>query len=203
MSVMARKETLELLIEGGKASPGPASAPKLSALKMNVGEIFKEVNAKTKEYAGMQIPVKVVMDPSDKSFEVVVGTPPVSSLIKKEMGIKLMKGAHMIDAKKAEAGAAPTAAAPAEGAAEGAAAAPAAPAAEKEKVAMEILGDIKMDKLVKIAKMKQPALFCRSMKACVKQVVGTCASMPITVEGKKPKQVIKEIEEGKYDSLIQ
>jgi large subunit ribosomal protein L11 len=165
---MVRKETLDLLIEGGKAAPGANSAPKLSALKMNVGAIFKEINDKTKSYAGMQVPVKVVMNPDNKTFEVIVGTPPVSSLVKKEMKIELMK------------------------------------ITEEEKTAGKTtMGDIKMDQLVKIAKMKQAALFCKTLKACVKQVVGTCASMPITVEGKKPTEVIKEIEEGKYDSIIQ
>jgi large subunit ribosomal protein L11 len=165
---MARKETLDLLIEGGKAAPGANSAPKLSALKMNVAAIFKEINDKTKPYAGMQVPVKVVMNPEDKTFEVVVGTPPVSSLVKKEMGLDLAK------------------------------------LTEEDKTAGKMsLGDVKMDQILKVAKMKQPALFCRSLKACVKQVVGTCASMPITVEGKKAVDVIKDIDSGKYDSVIQ
>jgi len=165
---MVKKETLDLLIEGGKAAPGANSAPKLSALKMNVGAIFKEINDKTKAYAGMQVPVKVIMNPDDKSFEIVVGTPPVSSLIKKELKVEIAK---ITDEEKA---------------------------AGKRSV-----GDIKMDQLVAVAKMKQPALFCNSLKACVKQVVGTCASMPVTIEGKKAIEIIREIEAGKYDSVIQ
>lgn len=165
---MGRKETLDLLIEGGKAAPGPNSAPKLSALKMNVGDIFKKINEQTKDYAGMQVPVKVEINTEDKTFEVKVGTPPVSSLIKKELKIELAK------------------------------------ITEEEKTAGKIsVGDIKMEQIVRIAKMKQPALFCKTLKACVKQVVGTCASMPLTVEGKKAREAIKEIDEGKYDSLIQ
>ena len=74
---------------------------------------------------------------------------------------------------------------------------------EEKAAGKNSLGDIKMDQIVKIAKMKQSALFCKTLKACVKQVVGTCASMPITVEGKKAIEVVKEIDEGKYDSLIQ
>ncbi|RLC33259.1 50S ribosomal protein L11, partial [Candidatus Shapirobacteria bacterium] len=34
---MSEKETIELLVEGGKASPGPTTAPKLSAYKLNIG----------------------------------------------------------------------------------------------------------------------------------------------------------------------
>lgn len=222
---MPRKETLDLLIEGGKASPGPNSAPKLAALKMNTGEIFKQINEKTKDYAGMQIPVKVEMNPAKKTFEIIVGTPPVSSLIKKELGIKLMKTAHMENIKKTEAGAAESGMAAAkptetekkeeakhdgkkeeakEGEEEKKDETPAPTGAPKpEKAAAEVLADIKMSQIVKIAKMKQPALFCKDLKGCVKQVVGTCATMPITVEGKKAKDAIKEIEAGKYDSVIQ
>jgi hypothetical protein len=36
----------------------------------------------------------------------------------------------------------------------------------------------------------------------VKIVLGTAVSMPLMVEGKKPKEVLKEIEEGKYDNLF-
>ena len=63
------KETIELLIEGGKASPGPTTAPKFSALKINMGEIFKSVNEKTKDYSGMQVPVKVIIDKNTKEMK--------------------------------------------------------------------------------------------------------------------------------------
>lgn len=83
---MAEKEIIELLIEGGKATPGPTTAPKLSAYKLNIGEVFKQINEKTKEYEGIQVPVKVIIDKDTKKYEIEVGVPPVSSLIKKELG---------------------------------------------------------------------------------------------------------------------
>ena len=63
---MAEKETIDLLIEGGKASPGPTTVPKLSAYKLNVGEVFKQINEKTKEYKGMKVPVKLIIDKETK-----------------------------------------------------------------------------------------------------------------------------------------
>src|SRR2546428_3639952 len=85
------KETIDLLIEGGKASPGPTTAPKFAALKINIGEVFKSINDKTKEYSGMQVPVKLIVDKSTKNYEIKIGTPPVSSMIKKELGISVAK----------------------------------------------------------------------------------------------------------------
>ena len=84
------KETLDLLIEGGNAKPGPTTAPKLSQYKVNMGQLFNEINEKTKEYKGMNVPVKIVIDTSKSSYEIKVGVPPVSSLIKKELGLKKM-----------------------------------------------------------------------------------------------------------------
>jgi len=164
---MSDKETIDLLIEGGKAAPGPTTAPKLSALKVNVGEVFKQVNDKTKEYAGMKVPVKVIIDKKTKEIEVVVGTPPASSLIKKELGIEAAK------------------------------------ITEEEKTAGKTsVGDLKMEQIIKIAKMKMVGLLARDLKSAVKQIVGTCVSMPLTIEGKKPKDVLKEMDEGKYDNLF-
>lgn len=164
---MGKRETLDLLVEGGKAAPGANSAPKLSAMKINVGDVFKQINDKTKAYAGMQVPVKVVIDADTKSFEVTVGTPPVSSLIKKEIGVELAK------------------------------------ITEEEKTGGKTsVGNMTMEQAVKVANMKIDALLAKDLKAATKMVVGTANSMPMTVEGKKPKEVEKEIEEGKYDNLF-
>ena len=40
------------------------------------------------------------------------------------------------------------------------------------------------------------------MKSCVKQVIGSCVSAGILVENKDPKEVLKEVDEGKYDKKI-
>ncbi len=64
------------------------------------------------------------------------------------------------------------------------------------------IGNISMKEVVEIAKSRKKSL-AKSLKASVKEVLGTINSMNgILVEGKKPKEVIKEVEEGKWDSLI-
>ena len=75
------------LIEGGKATGGPPFGPALGPLGVNVTSIISEINAKTKAFEGMKIPVKVTVDPGTKSFTVEVGSPSTSALILKELGI--------------------------------------------------------------------------------------------------------------------
>jgi large subunit ribosomal protein L11 len=165
---MAKIEKIDTLVDGGKASPGPAIAPKLAIMKVNIQEIFKEINEKTKDYVGMKVPVKIEINIDTKKFEIKVGTPPVASLIKKEAGIELAK------------------------------------ITEEEKTAGKTTtGNLTFDKVVKIAKMKQESLLAKDLKAAVKLVVGTCNSVTgLQVEGKRPKDIIKEINEGKYDNLL-
>jgi len=86
------KETIELLVEGGKATAAPPLGPSLAPLKVNVGQVVAEINKKTAEMAGMKVPVKVIVDTDTKEFEIDVGTPPVSALIKKELDIEKGSG---------------------------------------------------------------------------------------------------------------
>lgn len=66
----------------------------------------------------------------------------------------------------------------------------------------EYVGNISMDAVVKIAKVKMPDLRVKTLKAASKQVVGTCVSMGIKVDGKEPKQILREIDEGQYDNML-
>ncbi len=66
----------------------------------------------------------------------------------------------------------------------------------------EYVGNISMDSAIKITKIKMPDLRAKTLKAALKQVVGTCVSMGIKVDGKDPKQVIKDIDSGLYDSML-
>jgi large subunit ribosomal protein L11 len=84
-------EIIELLVEGGKATPGPSTAPKLSALRLNVGEVFSKINQLTKQFEGMDVPVKIIVDKKTRKYEIEVGLPPTSSLLKKEAGIEVAK----------------------------------------------------------------------------------------------------------------
>ena len=82
------KMTIPALVEGGKASMGPPLGPALGPSGVNPGQVIAAINEKTKAFAGMSVPIKVIIDKSAKTFEIEVGTPPVSALIKVELGIK-------------------------------------------------------------------------------------------------------------------
>ena len=64
------------------------------------------------------------------------------------------------------------------------------------------VGDLNMEQAVKIAKMKSAELLSSNLKAAVKEVLGSCVSMGVTVDGKDPREVQKEIDQGKHDSVL-
>lgn len=82
---------VEALVPGGKANPGPPLGPALGPLGINIKDVIDKINEKTKDYNGMQVPVKVIVA-DDKSFEIEVGTPPTSALILQEVGIQKGSG---------------------------------------------------------------------------------------------------------------
>lgn len=63
----------------------------------------------------------------------------------------------------------------------------------------ELPGSISFDKIIKITKAKS---LPGNMRSKVKQVLGTCLSSGVMIDGKSPKDVIKEIDEGKHDNLL-
>ena len=85
---MGKKEKVEAMIEGGKASAAPPLGPALGPMGVNIGQVVAEINRVTADFKGVKVPVKVIIDTSDKSFTVEVGTPPTYGLIKKELGIE-------------------------------------------------------------------------------------------------------------------
>jgi large subunit ribosomal protein L11 len=60
-----------------------------------------------------------------------------------------------------------------------------------------------MEQLAKVAKMKRVQLLAADTKKAAKEILGTCVSMGVTVAGKDPREVQKEIDEGKHDSILQ
>ncbi|MHA1783747.1 MAG: 50S ribosomal protein L11 [Candidatus Helarchaeota archaeon] len=65
-----------------------------------------------------------------------------------------------------------------------------------------IVGDLSLDKIIGIARSKMPTLLVKTLKAAVKTVLGTCVSMGVNVEGKHPKELFPEIDNGVYDNII-
>ncbi|ASI99834.1 50S ribosomal protein L11 [Thermococcus celer] len=156
-------QVVEVLVEGGKASPGPPLGPAIGPLGLNVKQVVDEINKATKDFAGMQVPVKIIVtDPKKKTFEIEVGVPPVSQLIKKELGV---------------------------------------PKGSSEPVHSPV-GNLTMEQVIRIAKAKADQMLAADLKAAAKEVIGTALSMGVTVEGKDPREVQKEIDEGVYDEIF-
>ena len=66
----------------------------------------------------------------------------------------------------------------------------------------EKIGDLSLEQAIHIAKIKRDNVLARDLKAAVSEVLGTSVSMGVTVEGKDPREVQKEINEGKHDALL-
>ena len=147
---------VEVLVPGGEASPGPPLGPAIGPLGLNVKEVVDRINEATKQFNGLAVPVKLIVH-DDRSFDIEVGIPPATALIKKELGIA--KGSN--------------------------------------KTGSEFVGDLSIEQVINIAKMKAGEVLSYDLKNTVKEILGTCLSMGVTVEGKNPKEVQREIDEGK------
>jgi large subunit ribosomal protein L11 len=85
---MAKKVigSIKLQIPAGQANPAPPVGPALGQHGVNIMGFCKEFNAKTKDQAGMIIPVVITVY-QDKSFTFITKSPPASVLLKKAAGI--------------------------------------------------------------------------------------------------------------------
>ncbi len=85
---MAKKKTgeIKLQISAGQANPAPPVGPALGQHGVNIMAFCKEFNARTKDQAGLVIPV-VISVFQDKSFTFITKSPPASILLKKAAGI--------------------------------------------------------------------------------------------------------------------
>jgi len=153
-------ETVEALVDGGKATAGPPLGPALGPMGVNIMQVINKINEKTKEFTGMKVPVKVIIDSKTKDFEIEVGTPPAASLILNELGLEKGSGS---------------------------------PSTHK-------IGNLTIDQAIKIAKMKYDNLLGSEIKQKTKEIIGTCVTLGVNVEGKKPKIIQKAIDDGDFDS---
>jgi hypothetical protein len=110
----------------------------------------------------MQVPVKVTIDTVAKTFDISIGTPPASALIKKEAGLETASGNPKAD----------------------------------------LVADLKIEQIIKIALMKEGDLLGKNLKMKVLEVTGTCQSMGIMVEGVRAPEAIKRIKAGEFDKEI-
>ncbi|MDR3062771.1 MAG: 50S ribosomal protein L11 [Methanobrevibacter sp.] len=156
------KSTVEVLIEGGTATPGPPLGPALGPFGINMMQVVEEINKKTADFSGMKVPVKVIIDAATKEFEIEIGTPPTTALIMDELGIE-----------KAS-----------------------------QDPGLEKIADLSIDQSLKIARMKFDSLLANDYKHAVKEIMGTCVSMGITVDGKDPREAQKIVDAGEYDDIL-
>jgi large subunit ribosomal protein L11 len=82
---------LKLQLQAGQASPAPPVGPALGQAGVNIMQFVKEYNERTKELVGNIIPVELTVY-VDRSFDMVLKTPPASDLIKKAAGIESASG---------------------------------------------------------------------------------------------------------------
>ena len=67
----------------------------------------------------------------------------------------------------------------------------------------EFAGNLSIDQVIKITKMKALNLSSSNLKAQVSEVMGSCNSLGITVEGKRAKEAIADLKSGLFDSKLQ
>ncbi|MGC9072121.1 MAG: 50S ribosomal protein L11 [Acidilobus sp.] len=159
---MPQEKVISLQIEGGEAKPGPPLGPTLSSLGLNVKQVVDEINQKTKDFKGMTIPIKIIVNMATKSYRVEIGIPTVTALLLREAGSSEPSGDP-----------------------------------EHKKV-----GDIGFESLIKVALMVRPKMTAKTLKAAVKSLLGSARSIGLTVNGRDPKEVIRDLDAGKYDEVL-
>ena len=153
---------LKVMVDAGKASAGAPLGPALGPTGINIGAVVAKINEKTASLAGMKVPVTIKIN-KDKSFDIEVGLPPISALIKKES--KAAKGAA--------------------------------------NPKTDVMGNLTIAQVRTIAETKYDKLNSTHMKKCAAEVIGSCDSMGVTIEGMKARDAQKALREGKWDTQLQ
>ncbi|RZN61126.1 50S ribosomal protein L11 [Methanonatronarchaeum sp. AMET6-2] len=85
-------EEISALVDAGNVSPGPPLGPKLGPLGVNIQQVVEDINEETKDFEGMQVPITLKVDPDTNEYEIEVGKPPTTALVKKEAGVEKASG---------------------------------------------------------------------------------------------------------------
>jgi large subunit ribosomal protein L11 len=153
--------TIDVLVPGGQANPGPPLGPELGPTPVDVQAVVQEINDQTEAFDGTEVPVTVEYD-DDGSFEIEVGVPPTAELVKDEAGFETGSGTPQ----------------------------------------SEFVADISVDQVKQIAEQKLPDLLAYDLKNAAKEVVGTCTSLGVTIEGENPRDFKQKIDDGEYDDVF-
>jgi len=154
-------ETIEALIPGGQADPGPPLGPELGPTPVDIQAVVQQINDETAAFDGTEVPVTITYE-EDGSFEIEVGVPPTAELIKDEAGFDTGSG-------------------------------------EPQE---NFVADLSVDQVMQIAEQKHPDLLAYDLKNAAKEVVGTCTSLGVTIEGENPREFKERIDSGEYDDAF-
>jgi large subunit ribosomal protein L11 len=153
--------TIEVLVPGGEATPGPPLGPELGPTPVNVQDVVAQINEETAAFDGMEVPVTVEYE-DDGAFTIEVGVPPTAELIKDEAGFETGSGEPQ----------------------------------------SEFVADLTVEQVKKVAEQKRSDLLSYDLKNAAKEVVGTCTSLGVTIEGNDPRQFKERLDGGEYDDLF-
>ncbi len=150
--------TIEVLVPGGQANPGPPLGPELGPTPVDVQAVVQQINDETEAFDGTEVPVTVEYE-DDGSFTIEVGVPPTAELIKDEAGFDTGSG-------------------------------------EPQET---FVADLSVEQVQQIADQKHSDLLSYDLKNAAKEVVGTCTSLGVTIEGENPREFKERIDAGEYD----
>ena len=153
--------TIEVLIPGGEATPGPPLGPELGPTPVDVQAVVQQINDETAAFDGMEVPVTVDYE-DDGSFEIEVGVPPTAALIKDEAGFETGSGEPQND----------------------------------------FVADLSIDQVRKIAEQKSSDLLSYDTRNAAKEVVGTCVSLGVTIEGEDARSFKERVDDGEFDDEL-
>jgi large subunit ribosomal protein L11 len=154
-------ETIEVLVPGGQADPGPPLGPELGPTAVNVQEVVNEINERTEAFDGTEVPVTITVE-DDGGFEIEVGVPPTAALIKDEAGFETGSGEPQED----------------------------------------FVADLSIEQVKTIAEQKAPDLLAYDTRNAAKEIVGTCASLGVTIEGEDAREFKEKVDAGEYDDVL-
>ncbi|MFQ3294451.1 MAG: large subunit ribosomal protein L11 [Halobacteriales archaeon] len=153
--------TIEVLVPGGQANPGPPLGPELGPTPVDVQAVVDQINDQTAAFDGTEVPVTIDYE-DDGAFTIDVGVPPTAELIKDEAGFETGSGEPQED----------------------------------------FVADLSVDQVKQIAEQKHPDLLSYELTDAAKEVVGTCTSLGVTIEGENPRDFKVKIDAGDYDDVF-
>jgi large subunit ribosomal protein L11 len=153
--------TIEVLVPGGQANPGPPLGPELGPTPVDVQAVVEQINDQTAAFDGTEVPVTIDYE-DDGSFTIEVGVPPTAELIKDEAGFETGSGEPQED----------------------------------------FVADLTAEQVLTVAEQKRSDLLAYDLKNAAKEVVGTCTSLGVTIEGNDPREFKERIDAGEYDDVF-